>query len=408
MRPRLLSSQSLFLTLMVVLYHLPAAIAVAQCFGIDGQKSALAPCNSNATGSGNSHSACCDESKQEACLSSGLCYATQRGDNNTFWSQGCTDPMGRDPACPSYCGAASQFISMPMQPSYTMLFCGDAKWCCCFDNLGKTCDKTACCSRNFTLTQGLGTVVQQFNNAMIGPGGNENENESDTSCRSRAEGDCEGGDGRERGMRMIPFVVAGILGSLLLATVVAFGFSCTQNRRLRRQVESLQNMAANHKSSSFSSSSSSSTTISGRPSVHSIQPLVSFRSPSYQRDEPITPSPDSYRPGSGTGSGGSNSSTMHTTSNPVYNNQQYHSLGTAGISPHDQLPVTPSSAGPPPPPSGYGFPTPAHPPMPPQLSGRRPSLPDMQYNAPPLTPQQPVPMQVISELPTEKDQRWGL
>ncbi|KAK4212224.1 hypothetical protein QBC37DRAFT_466085, partial [Rhypophila decipiens] len=259
MRHRLLSSPSLILTMMIVLDHLPVAIAVAQCFGIDGQKSALAPCNSSATGSGNSHSACCDESKQEACLSSGLCYATQRGDNNTFWSQGCTDPMGRDPACPSYCGAASQFISskagppLPLQPSYTMLFCGDAKWCCCFDNLGKTCDKTECCSRNFTLTQGLGTVVQQFSNAMIGPGANEDENENDTSCRSRAGGDCEGGDGRERGMRMIPFVVAGVLGSLLLATVVAFGFSCTQNRRLRRQVESLQNMAANSNQKSSSS-----------------------------------------------------------------------------------------------------------------------------------------------------------
>lgn len=104
-------STSLAFHIMFILDHLPAAIAVAQCFGVDGQKSALAPCNSNVTGSGASHSACCDESKQEACLSSGLCYASQRGDNNTFWSQGCTDPMGRDPACPSYCGAASQFIS---------------------------------------------------------------------------------------------------------------------------------------------------------------------------------------------------------------------------------------------------------------------------------------------------------
>lgn len=105
------STTLLIISIMVVFDHLPAVMAAAQCFGIDGQKSATAPCNSNVTGTANSHSACCDESKQEACLSSGLCYATQRSDNNTFWAEGCTDPMGRDPTCPSYCGATSQFIS---------------------------------------------------------------------------------------------------------------------------------------------------------------------------------------------------------------------------------------------------------------------------------------------------------
>ncbi len=52
------------------------------------RKSSAAPCNSDVTGSKGSHSACCDESKQEACLSTGLCYATQRNDNITFWAEG--------------------------------------------------------------------------------------------------------------------------------------------------------------------------------------------------------------------------------------------------------------------------------------------------------------------------------
>ena len=83
----------------------------AQCYGISGQKSSGSPCNSGATGTTGSHSSCCDESKQEACLSTGLCFATQRSDNNTFWAEGCTDSTGLDPACPGYCGATSQFLS---------------------------------------------------------------------------------------------------------------------------------------------------------------------------------------------------------------------------------------------------------------------------------------------------------
>lgn len=273
---------------------------------------------------------------------------------------------------------------MPRQPSYTMLFCGEVRWCCCFDNLGKTCDKTECCSRNFTLAQGLGTVVRQFDNAMLTPSAADGNNDMD--CHSRGGGDCGGWDGRDRTMRMIPFVVAGVLGSLLLATIVAFGFSCTQNRRLQRQVDTLQNINANLKLSSFNSS----VNTSARPSVHSIQPLVAFNNPSYQQEDPTTPSPDSYHPGS------------RTMANSLYNGHRRQPLGAAGLSPHEQPPITPLSSGPPPP--GYGFP-PTHPPIPPQLSGRRPSLPELQYSIPPPTPQQPRHVQVISELPAEKDQR---
>ena len=89
----------------------------AQCFGVGGQKSSAAPCNSDVTGLNGSHSACCDESKQEACLSTGLCYATQRTDNITFWAEGCTDPSGLDPSCPQVCGTTSQFITGQLRMS---------------------------------------------------------------------------------------------------------------------------------------------------------------------------------------------------------------------------------------------------------------------------------------------------
>ncbi|KAK3683419.1 hypothetical protein B0T22DRAFT_538517 [Podospora appendiculata] len=261
-----------------VIVHKPTAAAAgagAQCYGINGQKSTATACNSAASGSGGSHSACCDESKQEACLSSGLCFATQRSDNATFIAEGCTDPMGQDVACPSYCGTTSQFISMPLQPSYTMLYCGASQWCCCYDNFGKACDPTECCAHNnFTLARGLGTVTNQFdNNATPSPsptsttttspsctsgfnrGGNNNDNDWD-------------GRGGGGGMRMIPMIlVAGLLGSFLLAAIVAFAFSCSQNRRLRRRVETLQALSANLKSAAGSSSlrSSSRSGSSSRP-----------------------------------------------------------------------------------------------------------------------------------------------
>ena len=96
---------------LLVLFFAKRVLCEAQCFGIGGQKSSATPCNSDATGSNGSHSACCDESKQEACLSTGLCYATQRSDNITFWAEGCTDPSGLDPLCPQYCGVNSQFVT---------------------------------------------------------------------------------------------------------------------------------------------------------------------------------------------------------------------------------------------------------------------------------------------------------
>ncbi|KAK4194108.1 hypothetical protein QBC40DRAFT_188941 [Triangularia verruculosa] len=200
-------------------------------------------------------------------LTSCLCFATQRGDNHTFWSQGCTDPTGMDPACPSYCGRSSRHISMPIQPSYTMLHCGNGAWCCCYDNLGMVCDKTECCARNFTLSRGLGTVTRQFDNT----GGSISISDNNgASLRNTVEDSMPGLPANmPPWMRLVPIIAAGLLGSLLLASIVALGFSCTQNRRLRRQVESLQNLnttLTTEKLWSFSLSRSSPPS-SARPSV---------------------------------------------------------------------------------------------------------------------------------------------
>ncbi|KAK4204755.1 hypothetical protein QBC40DRAFT_163950 [Triangularia verruculosa] len=266
MRP-LLTSSSATSCLLAALFSFRPLVEAAQCYGINGQKTSGTQCNSKASGIGSSHSSCCDESRQEACLSSGLCFATQRGDNHTFWSQGCTDPTGMDPACPSYCGRSSQYISMPIQPSYTMLHCGSGAWCCCYDNLGMVCDKTECCSRNFTLSRGLGIVTRQFNNA----GGSNNLVENTGASLQNPADDSMPGlpANMPPWMRLVPVIAAGLLASLLLASIVALGFSCTQNRRLRRQVESLQNLnttLTTEKLRSFSLSQSSPSS-SARPSV---------------------------------------------------------------------------------------------------------------------------------------------
>ncbi|ERT02967.1 uncharacterized protein SPSK_09296 [Sporothrix schenckii 1099-18] len=240
-RPRALVA----LAYLLFLINLPHAVADAQCYAVNGQKSSGTPCNAAATGQSGSHAACCDESKQEACLATGVCFATQRSDNNTFWAEGCTDPTGLDPACPQYCGTASPNIYVtagtPIQPTYTVMSCGGSAWCCCFDSFGKSCNKTDCCAqKNFTLARGLGAVVRQFTAVPTADNAS-----TTTGAASSPTGryDGNGGGGRfnfDRSQRLVTVIVAGVLGALLLAALVALGFSYSRARHLRRQVDRLQ------------------------------------------------------------------------------------------------------------------------------------------------------------------------
>lgn len=287
----LFASGSLSGSLFFALFSLGPLAEAAQCYGINGQKTSGTQCSRDATGTGSSHSSCCDESRQEACLSSGLCFATQRGDNHTFWSQGCTDPTGMDPACPSYCGRSSQYISMPIQPSYTMLHCGSGAWCCCYDNLGMACNQEQCCARNFTLSRGLGTVTRQFDNngdsvSISSNGGANPENTGDNPMPGLPAN-------MPPWMRLVPVIAAGLLASLLLASIVALGFSCTQNRRLRRQVESLQNLNTSlttEKLRSYSISRSSPTS-SARPSVSAPSAPPLLITTAAANDDPVSSEP---------------------------------------------------------------------------------------------------------------------
>ena len=300
-----------------------------------------------------------------------------------------------------------------------MLFCGAGSWCCCFDNLGMSCDKTECCARAFALDGGLGTVVRQLDNTGGSTiGSNSSDSDWDLGFQSE-EGSQRGGSIWDwQDMRsLIPVIMAGLAGSLLLATVVALALTCTQNRRLRRQVETLQLLSA--KSSSFSS------VRSARPSVSSQQqspppPLASPYPPANEESLMISSSSDvlpiQHQ---------QQSASLRT---PSSSSSTFHHHGTMHHYPQSlTTPVSPNpgfGGGSGPTTAGYGFPMSMPMPMP---SGSKPSLPSggggavLHYLNDSDSPDRELrpgrndrimrgpgnaaSAGVISELPTEKDYR---
>jgi len=258
---------------------------------------------------------------------------------------------------------------VPLQSSYTLEFCGDGRWCCCFDNLGMSCNKVECCARTFTLSRGVGMVLRQFDNMDRPIDDGRELNDSDSQPETQGPDEDDGWQGMVRGMRLIPIVVSGLLGSLLLATIVALCFSCTQNRRLRRQVDTLQGLNANHVKSY-----STPTILSARPST-SVPRLNIYP----QEEGRISSSDAAY----------------HTLRTPTV----YHPQPAT-------QPVTPASAtvGP-----GFGFSAPTP-------TSRRPSLPweaansnteSVDMNHQPVGPrEEPAPALPPTELASEKHPRY--
>ena len=103
-------SLSTGLRYVAVLLHCCLALVWAQsprCYHLDGSVAdpeKNVPCDADALGESNSHSACCNIENQDACMSSGLCLNTLSRQNDHFlWSTGCTDPTMEDPSCPKRC-----------------------------------------------------------------------------------------------------------------------------------------------------------------------------------------------------------------------------------------------------------------------------------------------------------------
>jgi hypothetical protein len=99
------------ITLLSVLATFVAAAVSQQCFGLDGTQldNTYAPCFPNAQ-----HSGCCATkraSNADLCLSNGLCMSTRDEYMGLIWQTGCTDPTGKDTACPKIC-PESRFLSL--------------------------------------------------------------------------------------------------------------------------------------------------------------------------------------------------------------------------------------------------------------------------------------------------------
>jgi hypothetical protein len=88
-------------TILLFLYTaLPVFAAGQTCYALDGAKldSTITPC---APVAGAKHSGCC--ASTDICLDNGLCMATNNAYIGTMWQAGCTDPTGKDKACPQMC-----------------------------------------------------------------------------------------------------------------------------------------------------------------------------------------------------------------------------------------------------------------------------------------------------------------
>ncbi|KAH7395164.1 hypothetical protein DE146DRAFT_98975 [Phaeosphaeria sp. MPI-PUGE-AT-0046c] len=126
-----------FLSAFATLFTLTAG---QQCFGVDGTKldDTFAPCNPSAK-----HSGCCATKRSsgaDLCLDSGLCMSTRGEFTGMIWQNGCTDPTGKDVACPKMCPANSTDGSNAVI-TWNVQQCDYGVYCCRASN-----DRISCCS----------------------------------------------------------------------------------------------------------------------------------------------------------------------------------------------------------------------------------------------------------------------
>ncbi|PVI04629.1 hypothetical protein DM02DRAFT_624696 [Periconia macrospinosa] len=139
------SLSSLPISLLLLVYIQCAIAQDRKCYGVNGVEldSSFAPCNSNPS----IHSGCCATKRtsgsSDMCLDNGLCMATNKELMGTIWQMACTDPTGKDPACPKVCpGAMSDGtkalawnIQMCDYGSYCCREAGDLSNCCTDPNI---------------------------------------------------------------------------------------------------------------------------------------------------------------------------------------------------------------------------------------------------------------------------------
>ncbi|KAF2188276.1 hypothetical protein K469DRAFT_748605 [Zopfia rhizophila CBS 207.26] len=118
--------------LLTVLTIYPVRAFEQTCYSLDGTKldSTFGPCKPGAR-----HSGCCaihrPAGSVDVCLDNGLCMATNDIYMGTIWQDGCTDPTGKDPACPQMCpDARGDFDGLNKVRAWNIQMCDFGKYCC--------------------------------------------------------------------------------------------------------------------------------------------------------------------------------------------------------------------------------------------------------------------------------------
>ncbi|CAO2654819.1 Nn.00g115520.m01.CDS01 [Neocucurbitaria sp. VM-36] len=120
------------------------ALTIGQkCYGLDGTAldDTFAPCNPSAK-----HSGCCATKRTtgsvDLCLDNGLCMGTTNEFMGTIWQNGCTDPTGKDAACPRMCpDASNDFNGLNPVTAWNIQICDYGEYCCRAIN-----DQRSCCN----------------------------------------------------------------------------------------------------------------------------------------------------------------------------------------------------------------------------------------------------------------------
>ncbi|KAK4228113.1 hypothetical protein QBC38DRAFT_476176 [Podospora fimiseda] len=210
-------------TLLLFLLTLTSLSTARKCYFSNGDEVTspkITPCNPPSS-STSTHSSCCNQAVNDACLSSGLCLGTWgKTPSSILWINGCTDPTWKDPACPQYCNPAPNATADSHNPGLKV--CGDKTFCCS----GAYADEKDCCLNSFTLGRGLGNVVR-----LLGTQSSELVFETEGAGDTGAKGETRNDGGRNMNAAGI---VGGVLGALLLGVSTAFVFVFLQKRKLQK------------------------------------------------------------------------------------------------------------------------------------------------------------------------------